>query len=83
MENLLRQVGESQEEVKRASQRALENQRHDGGDRDENDRNDGENVPLVEAQEEINRVQVHYENEIVVAKKERVELVSKVHELMS
>ena len=79
----MRQVGESQEEVKRASQRALENQRQDGGDRDENDRNDGENVPLVEAQEEINRVQVHYENEIVVAKKERVELVSKVHELMS
>ena len=40
-------------------------------------------MPLLEAQEEINRVQNHYENEIVTAKKERVELVSKVHELMS
>ena len=38
---------------------------------------------MVEAQEEIRRVQSHYENEIVVAKRERVELVSKVQELMS
>ena len=40
-------------------------------------------MPLAEAQEEINRVQNHYENEIVIAKKERVELVSKVQELIA
>ena len=40
-------------------------------------------MTLAEAQEEISRVQTHYENEIVLAKKERVELVSKVQELMS
>ena len=83
MDNLKRQVEETSEELKRASQRALENPRHDDGDRDEDDRHGSQNVPLLEAQEEINRVQNHYENEIVTAKKERVELVSKVHELMS
>ena len=40
-------------------------------------------MPLAEAQEEIRRIQTHYENEIVIAKKERVELVSKVQELMA
>ena len=38
---------------------------------------------LHEAQEEINRVQGHYENELVFAKKERVELASKIQELVS
>ena len=38
---------------------------------------------LHEAQDEINRVQSHYENELVYAKKERVELAAKIQELVS
>ena len=38
---------------------------------------------LHEAQEEINRVQSHYENELVLAKKERVELAAKIQELVA
>ena len=36
-----------------------------------------------EAQDEINRVQGHFENEIMIAKQERVELVSKIQELVA
>ena len=36
-----------------------------------------------EAQEEINRVTAHFENEIIIAKQERVELVSKIQELVA
>ena len=54
-----------------------------GSNEDLNIGGSGERVPLAEAQEEINRIQTHYENEIVMAKKERVELVSKVQELMA
>ena len=36
-----------------------------------------------EAQDEINRVQSHFENEIMIAKQERVELVSKIQELVA
>ncbi len=63
------------------------NGNHNGGDFDRDgvneDHMDGERVSLAEAQEEIRRIQTHYENEIVSAKKERVELVSKIQELLS
>ena len=38
---------------------------------------------LHEAQEEINRVQGHYENELALAKKERVELAARIQELVA
>ena len=46
----------------------------DGLDSRENDAS----AVLHEAQDEINRVQSHYENELVLAKKERVELAAKI-----
>ena len=50
-------------------------------DDDDFDNNQGrqqaENI-AHEAQEEINRVSSHYENEIIMAKQERVEMVSKI-----
>ena len=42
------------------------------------DSREQESLVLHEAREEINRVQSHYENELVLAKKERVELASKI-----
>ena len=39
-----------------------------GSNEDLNMGGSGDRVPLAEAQEEINRIQTHYENEIVMAK---------------
>ena len=87
--NLRRDVEESRQEAKRALQAVPDNfaggnasPATDGGLEDQYP-SSGDRVPLAEAQEEIRRIQTHYENEIVIAKKERVELVSKVQELMA
>ena len=86
--NLKREVDESRQETKSAMQALAEsNANNNGGDFDRDGVNEdhmgGERVSLAEAQEEIRRIQTHYENEIVSAKKERVELVSKIQELMA
>lgn len=78
VDNLRREVEEARHEAKQSLQALVENRANDAdGERGDEDFA-GERVPLSEAQEEIQRVQNHYESEIVAAKKERVELVSKI-----
>lgn len=82
--NLRRETDEARQEAKQTLQALQENRANDAElDRDEDFGGQGERVPLAEAQEEIQRVQTHYESEIVSAKKERVELVSKIQELVA
>lgn len=81
--NLRRELDESRQELKLAAH-AVDHAHRDEGDLSrDHEYGTGERVSLAEAQEEIRRVQTHYENEIVLAKKERVELLSKVQELMA
>ena len=58
------------------------NRVHDDGEGLESREQEASAV-LHEAQEEINRVQSHYENELVLAKKERVELAARIQELVA
>ena len=80
--SLRREIDDTKQEMKRAGSAMEANANFgDGGDHSRggsDDHQGHEKVSLSEAQEEIRRIQSHYENEIVLAKKERVELVSKV-----
>ena len=82
VENLRRELDESRQHLKRAQQEAAENAHIGGADGVDHGLDDhasgGDNVPLSVAQDEIRKVQTHYENEVVLAKQERVELSSKI-----
>ena len=84
LENANREMSGAQVEISRLHAGGARDGRFADTDGEIQDGRDAEaSQVLHEAQEEINRVQSHYENELAQYKQERVELASKIQGLLS
>lgn len=78
LENANREISTAQVEISKLHAGYRDGRGHDVDGEGFDSRENDASAVLHEAQDEINRVQTHYENELVLAKKERVELAAKI-----